>query len=152
MDDNNVASQGLSDDLMAELLENSALRLAISPELRDAYEDKYRLKFWLLPPVVASEALSLTADEPKKELRDAKRGILVGNIWSRNWLSALRTTVRNSGLRVDWYGNIQEWLKVSSEELSEDGIDSRGFIAEKRTGLRLPLVSLRADSLGNTRS
>ena len=131
MDDNNVASQGLPDDLMAELLENSALRLAISPELRDAYEDKYRLKFWLLPPVVASEALSLTADEPKKELRDAKRGILVGNIWSRNWLSALRTTVRNSGLRVDWYGNIQEWLKVSSEELSEDGIDSRGFIAEK---------------------
>ena len=40
MDDNNVASRGISDDLMTELLENSALRLAISSELREAYEDK----------------------------------------------------------------------------------------------------------------
>ena len=56
MDDNNVASRGIPDDLMAELLENSALRLAISPELREAYEEKYGLKFWLLPPVVAPEA------------------------------------------------------------------------------------------------
>ena len=38
--------------------------------------------------------------------------------------------MRNSGLRVDWYGKLQEWLKVSVEELSEDGIDARGFIAE----------------------
>ena len=130
MDDNNVASRGIPDDLMAELLENSALRLAISPELREAYEEKYRLKFWLLPPVVAPEAIAVTANDPKRELRDAKRGILIGNIWSRNWLSALRATVRNSGLRVDWYGKLQEWLKVSVEELSEDGIDARGFIAE----------------------
>src|SRR4029077_1101171 len=66
----------------------------------------------------------------KREVRDAKRGILIGNIWSRTWLSALRTTMRNSGLRVDWYGKLQEWLKVSVEELSKDGIDARGFIAE----------------------
>ncbi|HVQ64960.1 MAG TPA: beta-1,6-galactofuranosyltransferase, partial [Terriglobia bacterium] len=130
MDDNNVASRGISDDLMAELLENSALRLAISPELREAYEEKYRLKFWLLPPVVAPEAIAATANDPKREFRDAKRGILIGNIWSRTWLSALRATMRNSGLRVDWYGKLQEWLKVSVEELSEDGIDARGFIAE----------------------
>ena len=130
MDDNNVASRGIPDDLMAELLENSALRLAISPELREAYEEKYGLKFWLLPPVVAPEAISVTANDPKRELGDAKRGILIGNIWSRNWLSALRATVRNSGLRVDWYGKLQEWLKVSVGELSEDGIDARGFIAE----------------------
>ena len=130
MDDNNVASRGIPDDLMAELLENSALRLAISPELREAYEEKYRLKFWLLPPVVAPEAISVTANDPKRELGDAKRGILIGNIWSRTWLSALRATMRNSGLRVDWYGKLQEWLKVSVEELSEDGIDARGFIAE----------------------
>jgi hypothetical protein len=130
MDDNNVASRGIPDDLMAELLENSALRLAISPELREAYEEKYGLKFWLLPPVVAPEAISATASDPKRELGDAKRGILIGNIWSRNWLSALRAALRNSGLRVDWYGKLQAWLKVSVAELSEDGIDARGFIAE----------------------
>ena len=66
MDDNNVASRGIPDDLMAELLENSALRLAISPELREAYQEKYRLKFWLLPPVVAPEAISVTANDPKR--------------------------------------------------------------------------------------
>ena len=130
MDDNNVASQGIPNDLMAELLENSTLRLAISPELRDAYELKYRLKFWLLPPVVPSGLLSLAPNRPDKKLLEAKRGILVGNIWSRNSLQALRTTMRDSGLGVDWYGNIQEWLNVSAEELSEDGIDVRGFIQE----------------------
>ena len=31
---------------------------------------------------------------------------------------------------MDWYGKLQEWLKVSVGELSEDGIDARGFIAE----------------------
>ncbi|HVJ58148.1 MAG TPA: FkbM family methyltransferase [Terrimicrobiaceae bacterium] len=130
MDDNNVASRGISDDLMTELLENSTLRLAISSELREAYEEKYHLKFWLLPPVVDPKAIAATANDPKREFRDAKRGILIGNIWSRTWLSALRATMRNSGLRVDWYGKLQEWLKVSVEELSEDGIDARGFIAE----------------------
>jgi FkbM family methyltransferase len=130
MDDNNVASHGIPDDLMTELLENSALRLAISPELRDAYENKYRLKFWLLPPVVAPEALSVTPTDPEEGLCVARRGIMVGNIWSRNWLQALRATVRGSGVCVDWFGKVQEWLKVSSEELSRDGINARGFIAE----------------------
>jgi FkbM family methyltransferase len=130
MDDNNVAAEGIPDGLMRELLENSALRLAISPELRDAYESKYRLKFWVLPPVVAPGAIASAANCPTSELAEEKRGILIGNIWSRNWLSALRTTVGNSGLRVDWYGNIQPWLKVSPAELSEDGIDARGFVTE----------------------
>ena len=130
MDDHNLASQGISNGLMTELLENSTLRLAISPELRDAYELKYGLKFCLLPPVVPSSLLSLAPSRPDKKLLDSKRGILIGNIWSRNWLQALRTAVRDSGLGLDWYGNIQEWLNVSAQELSEDGIDVRGFIEE----------------------
>ena len=94
MDDHNVASQGIPNELMAELLENSTLRLAISPELRDTYELKYGLKFWLLPPVVPSGLLRLAPDRPDKKRLEAKRGILVGNIWSRNSLQALRATVR----------------------------------------------------------
>src|SRR6516225_5888978 len=37
MDDNNVHARGIGDDLMREALEKASLRLAISPELRDAY-------------------------------------------------------------------------------------------------------------------
>src|SRR5262249_44145733 len=52
MDDNNICARGIPDELMREALAKSNLRLAISPEMRDAYENKYNLKFWVLPPVV----------------------------------------------------------------------------------------------------
>jgi FkbM family methyltransferase len=136
MDDNNVAGHGIPDDLMAELLRNSTLRLAISPELRDTYELKYGLKFWLLPPVVPLELLSLAPNRPDRKLLEEKRGILVGTVWSRRWLQALRTTVRDSGLAVDWFGNLPGGLSISAQDLSEDGIDFRGFIAETELAAR----------------
>jgi len=52
MDDQNIFARGIDDVLMKSLLEKSALRLAISPELRDAYQAKYMLPFWYMPPVV----------------------------------------------------------------------------------------------------
>lgn len=125
MDDNNVCSGGIADDLMEELLSKSSLRLAISPELRQAYERKYNIKFWLLPPVVSSNLLQSEVRLPAEEAGKAKTGILVGNIWGQRWLNLLRETIRGSGIKIHWYhngGSKCSWLTFDKNELEEEGI------------------------------
>ena len=131
MDDNNIHARGIPDDLMREALQKASLRLAISPELRDAYERKYQLKFWVVPPVVNAEAVQTSPRIPTGPLAQARRGVLIGSIWSRAWLDLLRTTIRESGLKVDWYGNAKaSWLKASPRDLERDGITDCGFLPE----------------------
>ena len=48
-DDQNIASHGVPDPLMRELLQKSALRLGTHPELCQAYERKYGLPFFACP-------------------------------------------------------------------------------------------------------
>src|SRR5213075_1123681 len=55
MDDNNIVAHGIPDELFAEALEKSRLRLGISPEIRDAYEAKFDQHFAVLPPLVVRE-------------------------------------------------------------------------------------------------
>ena len=57
-------------------------------------------------------------------VNDQTRGILVGNIWDNAWLELLRKTIRDSGLKVDWYSNNPNavWLQGSEQELADDGI------------------------------
>ncbi len=123
MDDKNVCDEGISDSLMEELLSKSALRLVISPEMRAAYESKYRMKFWLLPPLVPEE---LVRREPVHFSNggDPRRGVLIGNIWGQRWLDLLRATFRDSGYRIDWYCNHKDptSLEFDRAELERDGI------------------------------
>ncbi|HEX8139711.1 MAG TPA: FkbM family methyltransferase [Pyrinomonadaceae bacterium] len=127
MDDHNIHSRAIPDDLMEEALRKSDLRLAISTEMQHAYQDKYRLKFWVLPPVVSDElVLREAAALPVDERADASTGVLVGNIWGQRWLNLLRETIRGSGTKLHWYPNsgrrVPAWLKVNMEELAQDGI------------------------------
>jgi FkbM family methyltransferase len=131
MDDNNIYSHGIRDELMREVLGKSNLRLAISPEMRDAYEQKYGLKFWVLPPVVEDEAVRSTPSTVPAEALSKRTGVLVGSLWSRGWLNKLRATVRESGLKLHWYGNAHApWLKSIAAELEQDGITDCGFVPE----------------------
>src|SRR5260221_6288058 len=131
MDDNNIHAHGIPDDLMREALEKASLRLAISPELRDAYEQKYNLKFWIVPPVVDAQALQKRAELPTGPHAEERRGVLIGSIWSRGWLQQLRSTIKRSGLKIDWYGNAKApWLEVNPEEVQQDGITDCGFLPE----------------------
>src|SRR5436190_2136028 len=54
MDDANVETTGISDAQMAEAIDKATMRLAISSDLRDAYQAKYGRHFWLLPPTGTS--------------------------------------------------------------------------------------------------
>jgi FkbM family methyltransferase len=130
MDDNNIYARGIPDELMREALSKSSLRLAISPEMRDQYEKKYSLKFWVLPPVVGNESRP-PSDTNYAEYPQTNDGVLVGSLWSRRWLERLRQTNREAGMRLDWYGNTQApWLKLNPGELQNDGIIDCGFLPE----------------------
>lgn len=102
MDDQNICAGGIPDDLMRELLAKSALRLAISPEMRAIYEHKYALPVWYMPPVVAAPLIPSVTSVPHTP-PDSKHGVIIGNIWGRRWLELLRQTVRGSGVTLSWY-------------------------------------------------
>jgi hypothetical protein len=122
MDDQNVCVPGIPDELMRELLAKSALRLAISPELRIAYEQKYGFPFWLLPPLVTGR-LILSRLAPPPLQSPPRQGVLIGNIWGDRWLKLLRETVRHSGITLTWYCNSRfRWITCSTDELSKDSI------------------------------
>jgi FkbM family methyltransferase len=138
MDDNNIHAGGIPDELMREALAKASLRLAISPELRDAYEQKYSLKFWILPPVVDEQAIQRTPRVPIGPVADSQTGVLIGSLWSGAWLQMFRKAVREAGLKIHWYGNAKApWLKVTSQELAEDGIVDCGFLPETELTAKL---------------
>jgi FkbM family methyltransferase len=133
MDDNYLVTKKIPEPLMREALEKADLRLAISPEMRDAYEDKFRLKFWLRPPVVTPESICSQARIPSGESLASRRGIVVGSLWSTQALKWLAETVSAAKLQVDWYGNSDaSWLNVDASELSRQGVRVCGFVEESR--------------------
>jgi hypothetical protein len=132
MDDQNVTVDGIPDDLMRELLAKSELRLAISSELRAAYEQKYGLRFWVVPPVVAGEHLQTVPRMPPAAALQAQRGVIVGNVWSQRWLRLLRATVKGTGVTLDWYCNSGlRWNESIIDALAADGIHARGAVSDQ---------------------
>jgi hypothetical protein len=131
MDDKNVCADGISDELMMELFGESRLRLVISPEMREAYELKYRSTVWVMPPVVAEHIVRRTP-LPFDDRTNPRRGVLLGNIWGQRWLDQLRTTFRTAGIQVDWYCNQKDpsGLEFDRADLAADGIHLRDPIAE----------------------
>ena len=89
MDDNNLYSRGMPDGLMRELLAKSALRFAISPEMRAAYETKYRHKIWFVPAVVSDEQIVATPLPASRMSQGRTTGVVIGNIWDQQWLDLL---------------------------------------------------------------
>jgi hypothetical protein len=102
LDDQNLHAGEIPDEPLRALLGRSALRLAVSPELRDAYAAKFGLPIALAPPV-APEALLLRAPVAPDPARVAARhGLLLGNVWGPGWLEALCGALAGSGLALDW--------------------------------------------------
>ncbi|MFM7876405.1 MAG: beta-1,6-galactofuranosyltransferase, partial [Microcystis panniformis] len=125
MDDQNVYVNAVEDEAVQNLLDSSDLILGISLPLCQTYEKKYGQKIWFIPPVVESYLFP-----PEIVMPDLMgRGILIGNIWSQNWLEKLRHLCRESQIKIDWYGSPnRQWLQFQEEELAEDGIFFRGYL------------------------
>ncbi|NCO75047.1 MAG: glycosyltransferase family 4 protein [Cyanobacteria bacterium] len=139
MDDQNVVVNKIPDEIMREFLTKCSFRLATHPELRDAYEEKYNLKFWLLPAVVPNSIITTTVTYPQQNLLKNQTGALIGSIWSKKWFEMLTDTITNAGIKLDWYGNAKyQWLTDSWEDISKKtGITPYGIVAEPELGQKL---------------
>lgn len=137
MDDQNIYAEGIPDELMGELISQSDLCLGISREICREYEAKYNKKFWFLPPV-APASLVAKSHLIMPSSGNSKHGIMIGNVWSQQWLEYLRKTVSNSGIQIHWYGNPnKQWLSFDEEELAADGIIFHGYLGEEELVDRL---------------
>lgn len=136
MDDQNVAAYGIPDELMEEAVDKATLRLAISSDMRDAYETKYDRRFWIAPPTMAHHPPAVARDEAR-----AGHGILVGNISTQEWLEALLQAARGSELEIDWYSNSPGggyWLRRDSlEALGAAGVTLHDPLPEPQLAARL---------------
>jgi hypothetical protein len=125
MDDQNVCTDAIPDDLMREALKKSALRLAISPEMASVYETKYGLKMCYMPPLAPARLIPsrlIVPPSPANRLN----GVVIGNIWGQRWVNLLRQTVRGSPVTLDWYCNGEfRWLPCGKDTLIEDSIIPR---------------------------
>ncbi len=143
MDDQNILVDGIPDEVMAELLSKSTLRLAISSEMRDVYATKYRQTIYFAPPVIPATLVNLeipnqfgsidhqaaTNEDYVFERSHQLAGVIIGNIWSSQWLQMLRTMTREAGVKLDWYGNSgADWNMGDRSQLIADGINERGFL------------------------
>jgi hypothetical protein len=121
MDDQNLFVQGIPDDLMGALISRSSLCFAISDVLRTGYQEKYGKDFWIIPPVNSARFFA-PANFQAAENRPP-RGVIIGNVWSLEILQQLRELIKNSGLKVDWYGNAgKPFIQLDEAELAAEGI------------------------------
>jgi hypothetical protein len=153
MDDQNVSTSAIPDEIMREFLERSSLRLATHPELCWAYEDKYGLPFHILPAVVPHE---LVPREPIKWdcNRNAEGGALIGSFWDQVWFDRLCSALQECRRKIDWFGNNRSpWLRFPEETLRRAGITPCGVISEERLAVALrkyPFVIVPAGVLDGT--
>jgi len=130
MDDSNVFRDGISDAGMRLLIERSEICFAISPLLCEVYAQKFGEPFWLLPPV--NEARLFAPADLEPPANREPRGVIIGNIWSADVLADLRHTIRESGLRVDWYGNAgRPFLEPDPTDLARDRITLHPNLADE---------------------
>jgi len=140
MDDQNIVVNLIPDRLMREALEKAKLRLATHPEMRQAYERKFGLRFRLLPAVVPAALIRLRPAEPSL-VGSGARAALVGNVWSRAWFDRLCAMVSDSQIQVDWYGNHQQpalgLTPTDIRRLEQSGIRVHGILPERLLANRL---------------
>jgi len=138
MDDQNICVQEIPDALMKEFLSKCSVRFATHPELRNAYENKYGYKFWLLPAIVPHRLINSEVAQVSPQRCQEKWGALLGSIWSPQWFQSLLESIQGAGIKLDWYGNSNYyWLKESAAELEKWGLYSQGLYPEEQLAQQL---------------
>jgi len=127
MDDNCLFSDGLKHDELAELLTSADALFAISSELQTAYQDSFRRKFWVVPPLVKDSLIRAAPSAPwSRPAGGAIEAVMLGNVWHTDWLRALADTISGSGVRLTWLPSNEPGgpgaAGLTVEELGEAGI------------------------------
>lgn len=125
MDDNCVFTGKIPSETMQRCLDSSNITFGISRELCDAYQATFGVRMYLLPPNVEDR------NPPGADCETGNgRAVMVGNVWSRNWLRRLSKAVAKTDLSVDWFGNTEMAEQEMSELMDKAGIELKGFIPE----------------------
>ena len=131
MDDQNVAVNRIPDALMAEFLSKCSLRLATHPQLREAYQAKYRMPFWLLPAVVPHELISTELRVPSGPRFEMRTGAMCGSFWSKRWFELTCRALAGTGYETDWYGNHRSpYFRFRPAELARARVRAHGIVPE----------------------
>ncbi len=155
MDDQNVATNRIPDNLMREFLGKCSIRFATHPELCDAYRRKFGFPFFNLPAVVpyqhvAQQAVDYTV--PAGGMRFA----LLGSIWDQVWFDRLCSVFSKIGAKIDWFGNNKSpWLSFPPDQMRKAGIVPRGIVPENMLAEELkayPFVIVPMSMLDSTDS
>jgi hypothetical protein len=128
MDDQNIFESVVSDRLVEQLLKKSDLRLAISPEMRAAYQAKFGYKFVFFPPVIRSDEI---VEENFVGTSEIDRIALSGNFWRKATFDKFCALIRRTGVQVDWFGKgpSASWLEADPEQLAGIGIHCAGYLS-----------------------
>lgn len=151
MDDQNIFDPKVPDHWVADLLAASSLRLGISPEMCSAYQRKFGVNVHPLPPLVeCTKPLIPAYGEP--EQGTPTRAAMIGNVWTAARFLELRRLLRESGLRVDWYGpgSGASWLPGSPGEWEGDNLRCLGHLPEEDLAAALasyPFIIIPGGSL-----
>jgi hypothetical protein len=106
MDDQNISSPNIPDDLMGEFLAKCSLVLVTCPELQRAYETKFGARCWLLPSIVADQLVSTFQPAREGTCGAPRAGALLGSIPSQRCFDRLGATVRGAQVQLDWYNGL----------------------------------------------
>ncbi len=137
MDDQNVAVDVVPDHLMREFLEKCSLRFATHPELAGVYEQKYGLRFHILPAIVPAHLIRAAAELPETP-QTGCRAALLGSFWDQTWFDRLCDILSTCRYQIDWYGNNRSpWLRFPPEALERAGITPLGVVSEDRLAKEL---------------
>jgi len=115
--------------LMQELLRASTLRLGISPEICTLYQARFGLPLYFAPPVVDAclgqrDLLHLPPDSFLPPV-----GVLLGNVWSQQWLKCLAQTLATAKTSLVAFGHKSpQWVK---HDALAAHVDMKGFLAEE---------------------
>ena len=149
MDDQNILEPEVSDRLVDQLLRKSDLRLAISPEMRAAYQTKFGYDFGFFPPVVRSDEI---VGEDFVGTLETDRLALTGNFWRKATFEKFCALIGRTGVQIDWFGKgpSASWLEANPERLAEIGIHCLGFLPAPEFVTRLrryPVMIVPSGSL-----
>ena len=124
MDDNNLYTSQIDDEIMRECIDKCDIVFCISKEIIDGYSSKYKSDFYFLPPIVPDDWIPGKSDPLPGE---KKNGILLGNVWDDKWLRSLCDMTRGAGIEIDWYsGNHERQLaNFDTSILNESGVNIR---------------------------
>ena len=137
MDDNNIYDDEIPDHIMAESVEKAELSFAISSEMRNAYEQRYGKKFYVLPPIVPenlikrgvdaeSVAEETEASEPEVKRYQRVVQFLKGKLSSlRKNRSNHKSVAPKDSRRGILVGNVwdQRWLDMLRETVRGSGYE-----------------------------